>query len=52
MEKNLEGELRANVRSLFAAEEAPAREEELVVEEEMEEKPAPRTAATGRGRRR
>ena len=51
MEKNLDGELRANVRSLFAAEEAPAREEEAE-EEVVEEKPAPRTAAAGRGRRR
>jgi hypothetical protein len=46
-EKNLEGELRAAIRSLFAAEEAPAREEE----EEEDEKPAPKAAA-GRGRRR
>ena len=45
-EKNLEGEMRASVRSLFAAEEAPAREEE------EEEKPAPKAAAGGRGRRR
>jgi hypothetical protein len=52
MEKNLEGELRANVRTLFAAEEAPAREEEQAEEEVVEEKPAPRTAAAGRGRRR
>lgn len=45
-EKNLDGEMRASVRSLFAAEEAPAREEE------EEEKPAPKAAAGGRGRRR
>jgi hypothetical protein len=52
-EKNLEGELRSTIRSLFAAEDAPAREE--VQEEEPEEKPAPAPraqAATGRGRRR
>jgi hypothetical protein len=47
MEKNLDGELRSAVKSLFAAEEAPAREEEP----EEEEKPAPKAAA-GRGRRR
>jgi len=41
-EKNLEGELRASIRSLFAAEDAPAREEadeddtETEVEEESE----------------
>ena len=52
MEKNLEGELRANVRSLFAAEEAPARGEEVDEDEAPEEKPAPRAAAAGRGRRR
>ena len=34
MEKNLEGELRASVRSLFAAEDAPAREEADEVEED------------------
>ena len=45
-EKNLDGEMRASVRSLFAAEEAPAREED------EEEKPAPKAAAGGRGRRR
>jgi hypothetical protein len=46
MEKNLDGELRANVRSLFAAEEAPARDED-----EEEEKPAAKATAS-RGRRR
>jgi len=50
MGKDLEGQLRSEVRSLFAAEEAPARGEE-VEEDEPEEKPAPRTARTG-GRRR
>ena len=45
MEKNQDGELRSSVRSLFAAEDAPAREEE------EEEKPAPKAAAA-RGRRR
>ena len=50
-EKNLEGELRSTIRSLFAAEEAPEREE--AEEEEETPKPAPRrTAAAGRGRRR
>ena len=44
MEKNLDGELRSSVRSLFAAEEAPARQEE-------QEAPAPKAVA-GRGRRR
>lgn len=48
-EKNLEGELRSTVRSLYAAEDAPAREPEEV---EEEEKPARRAAATTRGRRR
>jgi hypothetical protein len=47
-EKNLEGELRSTVRSLYAAEDAPAREEE----EEVVEKPAPARAAGGKGRRR
>jgi len=47
MEKNQDGELRSAVKSLFAAEEAPARDEEP----EEEEKPAPKAAA-GRGRRR
>ena len=59
-EKNLEGELRSTVRSLFAAEDAPAREEadeeEDEAEEEKEEKaPARRqrtAAAVGKGRRR
>jgi hypothetical protein len=47
-EKNLEGEMRASVRSLFAAEDAPAREED-----ESEPEPEPvRKAATARGRRR
>ena len=45
MEKNLDGELRSSVRSLFAAEEAPARQEEQT------EAPAPKAVA-GRGRRR
>jgi hypothetical protein len=54
-EKNLEGELRSTIRSLFASEEAPAREEEA--EEEAEEAAPPRKraaagATTGRGRRR
>jgi hypothetical protein len=48
MEKNLEGEMRAGVKSLFAAEEAPAREEE---EDEAPVAP-PVAAASGRGRRR
>ena len=48
MEKNLEGELRANVRSLFAAEEAPARDEEDEEEEKVVEQP--KTAARGRRR--
>jgi hypothetical protein len=56
MEKNLEGELRASVRSLFAAEDAPAREEtDEVEEDEVTEEPAKapaRAAAAGRGRRR
>jgi len=47
-EKNLEGELRSTVRSLFAAEDAPPREEET---EEEDTPPAPARAA-GRGRRR
>ena len=47
MEKNQDGELRSAVKSLFAAEEAPARDEEP----EEEEKPTPKAAA-GRGRRR
>lgn len=46
MEKNLEGELRSAVKSLFAAEEAPARDEEV-----SEDKPEPKVAAS-RGRRR
>jgi len=51
-EKNLEGEMRASVRSLFAAEEAPAREEDEQ-DEVAEEKPAPAPArAAARGRRR
>jgi hypothetical protein len=44
-EKNLDGELRASVRSLFAAEEAPAREEEP-----EEDVPAPKAATRGRRR--
>jgi hypothetical protein len=53
-EKNLEGEMRASVRSLFAAEEAPPREEEAdeVVEETVAAKAPARAAAGGRGRRR
>jgi hypothetical protein len=47
MEKNLDGELRSAVKSLFAAEDAPAREEE---DDEPVAQPA--KAATGRGRRR
>jgi signal recognition particle subunit SEC65 len=47
-EKNLEGELRSTIRSLFAAEDAPAREEE----EDEAPAPAPAKAAAGRGRRR
>jgi hypothetical protein len=47
MEKNQDGELRSAVKSLFAAEDAPAREEE----DEVEEKPAAK-AARGGGRRR
>lgn len=38
-EKNLEGELRSAIKSLFAAEDAPAREEEEEEEDEVEEKP-------------
>jgi hypothetical protein len=45
-EKNLDGEMRASVRSLFAAEEAPAREEE------QEEAAPPPPKAAARGRRR
>jgi hypothetical protein len=53
-EKNLDGELRSTIRSLFAAEDAPAREEAEEVEQEA---PPPRKraaaeTATGRGRRR
>lgn len=54
-EKNLEGELRSTIRSLYPAEDAPAREEaEDEAEEEAEEKPkvAPKRAAAGKGRRR
>lgn len=58
-EKNLEGELRSTVRSLFAAEEAPAREEVEEEEEQEEEQTARRparraagTQAAGKGRRR
>jgi hypothetical protein len=56
MGKDLEGTLRAEIRSLFAAEEAPAREEESDETEEVDEAPAPAPvaarAAGGRGRRR
>jgi hypothetical protein len=45
LEKNLEGELRSSVKSLFAAEDAPARDEE------PEEVPAQKAVAS-RGRRR
>ena len=48
MEKNLEGELRANVRSLFAAEEAPARDEDEDEDEKVVEQP--KVAARGRRR--
>ena len=52
MEKNLEGELRSAVKSLFAAEDAPAREADEP-DEEPEEKPvAKKAAAAGRARRR
>lgn len=58
-EKNLEGELRSTIRSLFAAEDAPAGggEAEEPEEEEAEEEKAPArrprtTAAAGKGRRR
>jgi hypothetical protein len=47
-EKNLEGEMRASVRSLFAAEDAPAREEDA---EDEQPAPAPTRARAG-GRRR
>jgi hypothetical protein len=47
MEKNQDGELRSTVKSLFTAEEAPAREEE---DDEPEEKPAPKAATRGRRR--
>jgi hypothetical protein len=56
--KNLEGEVRSEIRSLYAAEEAPARGEveQDEGEEEPEQTPAPRrraAAATGgKGRRR
>jgi hypothetical protein len=46
MGKDLEGSLRAEVRSIFAAEEAPAQAEE------EEEEVAPAKTAAGRGRRR
>jgi hypothetical protein len=46
MEKNLEGELRSAVKSLFAAEEAPAREEEQEAKAEVPK------ATAARGRRR
>ena len=60
-EKNLEGEMRSVIRSLYAAEDAPAREEEG--EDQEQEAPAPRRRAAaagaqatqpaaGRGRRR
>lgn len=56
-EKNLEGELRSTIRSLFAAEDAPARGEEVEEEEEEQEEKQParrpaRATAAGRGRRR
>jgi len=49
LEKNLEGEMRAVVKSLYAAEEAPSDVGEE--DEEPEEAPAPRRTAKG-GRRR
>jgi hypothetical protein len=49
-EKNLDGEMRASVRSLFAAEDAPAREEEADEDDEVVE--PPKKAAATRGRRR
>jgi hypothetical protein len=49
MSKNLEGELRSEVKSLFAAEDAPARHEAEEVEVE-EVKPTPITASRGRKR--
>jgi len=47
-EKNLEGELRSTIKSLYAAEDAPAREAE---EEDTVEEVRPAVAA-GRGRKR
>jgi hypothetical protein len=49
MSKNLEGELRAEVKSLFAAEDVPARHEEEVEVEVVAPTP---TATIARGRRR
>ena len=51
MEKNLEGELRSGVKSLFAAEEAPARGRDDDDEEKEEAPKAAPMAARG-GRRR
>jgi hypothetical protein len=51
MSKNLEGELRAEVKSLFAAEDAPARHEAEEIEVE-EVKATPTATTTPRGRRR
>ena len=48
MGKDLEGVVRSEIRSLFAAEEAPAREEE----DDEEEVAAPVAAPATRGRRR
>jgi len=50
MEKNLEGEMRSVVMSLYSAEDAPSSAEHEP-EEEPEERPTPRRAA-GKGRRR
>jgi hypothetical protein len=47
MEKNLDGELRSVIKSLFAAEDAPSRHE---VEVEEEVKPAPTPVTRGRKR--
>ena len=50
-EKNLEGETRSAIRSLFAAEEGVP-QEEPEEEEKVEAKPAPKRAARGGTRRR
>lgn len=49
-EKNLEGEIRSAIKSVYAAEDAPAREEKVA--EVAEAAPAKATGTAGRGRRR